>query len=563
MENKKFSDLGLSEDVLRAIDDMGFEEPSSIQAEVIPVLLEGNDAIGQAQTGTGKTLAFGAPILSKFNRSSGKINTLVLTPTRELAIQVNDELARIAKYTRARLLPVFGGQPIDRQISALRRGIDVVVGTPGRILDLIRRGVMDLSEVKFLVLDEADEMLNMGFIDDIEEIIKGIGSDRQTMLFSATMPAEIKKLSRRYMKEETKHISIVKNMMTVAKIAQYYYEIKHRDRFESLCRILDVDEPSSAMIFCKTKRGVDELVEAMQARGYNVEGMHGDMNQNQRLNTLRKFKENNIEFLVATDVAARGIDVENVSHVINYDLPQDTESYVHRIGRTGRANKEGIAYTLVTPREYMTLKEIERVTKSKIRRKDIPTIDDIFLAKYRNIISRVKETLDSKDHLKFVPLAAELDEEFSLVEVSAALMKILYDKEVSFDYTENSIGAVTSFVRLFTPVGRKDKVNPKQLVEFLENTAHVSKEDIGDIDIFEKFTFINVLEPVAESIFKKSSGKNFCGRRFKIAVSKPNENRGGGDRPNENRSSGDRPSESRDHSGRRDYRDYRDKNKKK
>lgn len=521
MEEIKFSDLGLSEKVLRAIDDMGFEEPSKIQAEVIPVLLEGFDAIGQAQTGTGKTLAFGSPILSKFERKSGKINSIILTPTRELAIQVNDELVRIAKYTRVKLLPVYGGQPIERQIRALRSGIDIVVGTPGRVLDLMRRDIMDLSEVEFLVLDEADEMLNMGFIEDIEEIIKACGDDRQTMLFSATMPDEIKKLSRKYMKEDRKHIAIIKNTMTVSTVSQYYYEIKQKDRFESFCRILDVDEPSSAIIFCKTKKGVDELVEAMQARGYSVEGMHGDMNQNNRLNTLRKFKEGSIEFLVATDVAARGIDVENVSHVINYDLPQDIESYVHRIGRTGRANREGIAYSMVTPREYMTLKQIEKVTKSKIKRKEIPTIDDIFVAKYKNIFGRVKETLETEDYKRFVPIAAEMDEEYNLVDVAAALMNILYNKEVSFEYTEHSLSSGSSYIRLFLSAGRMDKVNPKVLLQFLNEKANVDREDVGDIDILEKFTFVDVTERVVDTIIKNCSGKKIGTRRVNIEISKP------------------------------------------
>jgi ATP-dependent RNA helicase DeaD len=521
MENVKFNELGLSKNVLRAIDDMGFEEPSSIQAEVIPVLLEGFDAIGQAQTGTGKTLAFGAPILSQLDRAGDSVSSLILTPTRELAIQVNDELVRIGKYTRARMLPVYGGQPIDRQIRALRKGVDVVVGTPGRILDLIRRNVLDLSYINFLVLDEADEMLNMGFIEDIEEIIKTSSSERQTMLFSATMPQEIRKLAKRYMKPETKHISIVKNTVTVSTISQYYYEVKQQNRFESLCRILDVDEPTSAMIFCKTKRGVDELVESLQARGYNVEGMHGDMAQNQRLNTLRKFREGNLEFLVATDVAARGIDVENVTHVINYDLPQDTESYVHRIGRTGRANREGIAYTLVTPREYMALKQIEKFTKGKIKRKEIPTIDDIFHAKYQNMFNRVKSTLEQEDYQRFVPLVTELDEEYSLIDVAAALMSIVYNKEVSFEYTENSIGAKASNIRLFFSIGRKDKVNPKLLLQFLSETAGVNKEDIGDIDILENFTFADVSEAVVDVILKRTSGKKLGGRRVNIEVSKP------------------------------------------
>lgn len=520
MEERKFNELGLSEKVLKAIDDMGFEEPSHIQAEIIPVCLEGYDVIGQAQTGTGKTLAFGAPILSNMKKVEGKISCIILAPTRELAIQVNDELIRIAKHSRVTLLPVYGGQPIDRQIKAIRRGIDIVVGTPGRVLDLIRRNVIDLRDIQFLVLDEADEMLNMGFIEDIEEIIKNCSKERQTMLFSATMPDEIRKLAKKYMKTDTKHISIVKSTMTVSTVAQYYFEVKQNNRFESFCRILDVDEPETAIIFCKTKKGVDELVEAMQARGYNVEGMHGDMNQNQRMNTLRKFKEGNLEFLVATDVAARGIDVENVTHVINYDLPQDIESYVHRIGRTGRAKKQGTAYTLVTAREYMTLKQIEKITKSKIKRKDIPTIDDIFLSKYRSMVERVRETLEKEEYKRFVPLAAELDEEFNLVDVTAALMNIVYNKEVSFEYTENNIGHNTDFVRLFLTVGRMDRVNPKSILQFFSDHANTNKTDIGDIDILDKFTFVNVNEAAAERIIRTCTGKRLANRRVKIEISK-------------------------------------------
>lgn len=522
MENKKFNDLGLNEKILKAIDDMGFEEPSKIQEEVIPVVLEGFDVIGQAQTGTGKTLAFGAPILSKLDNSrQGKIVAIILTPTRELAIQVNDELNRIAKYTKVKLLPVYGGQPIERQINALKRGIDIVVGTPGRVLDLIRRDIIDLSRIEFLVLDEADEMLDMGFIDDIEDIIRNCNKDRQTMLFSATMPDEIRMLSRKYMAEDTKHISIVKNTMTVSTVSQYYYEVKEKDRFEALCRILDVDEPSSAIIFCKTKKGVDELVEALDKRGYNAEGMHGDMSQSHRLSTLRKFREGNLDFLVATDVAARGIDVENVSHVINYDLPQDTESYVHRIGRTGRANKEGTAYTLVTSREYYILKQIEKATRSKIRRKEVPTIDEIFLSKYKGIVEKIKEAIEKEEHKRFVPLATELDEEFNLVDVAAALFSIVLDKEVGANYSEDIIGAGSTYVRLFLSVGRMDKINPKVLLQFFSDNADIDKEDIGDIDIMEKFTFVNATSDAAKDIIKHCSGKRLMGRRVNIEVSRP------------------------------------------
>ncbi len=519
MKDTKFSDLGLKDNILRAIDNMGFEEPSHIQSEIIPFLLEGYDAIGQAQTGTGKTLAFGAPILNDLTKGKGRIiDSIILTPTRELAIQVNDELNRIGKYSNSKIIPVYGGQPIERQIFALKKNVDIVVGTPGRVLDLIRRKLIDLGQIHFLVLDEADEMLNMGFIDDIEEIISSCNKERQTMLFSATMPAGIKKLAKKYMKPDAKHVTIAKSTMTVSTVSQYYYEVKHRDRFETLCRVLDVDDPSSVIIFCKTKKGVDDLVERMQSRGYNVEGMHGDMNQNQRINTLRKFREGNVEFLVATDVAARGIDVEDVSHVINYDLPQDLESYVHRIGRTGRANKTGIAYTLVTPREYIALKQIEKNTKGKIKRKEIPSIDDIFTARFRSMLNRVKETLDKEAYKKFVPLAADLDDEYNLVDVAAALMHMVYNSEVSYDYKE--IDKTSSdYVRLFMTAGRMDHLTPKQLLQFFNKKAHVDKESVGDIDIYNKFTFVDVHGGVSDSIIKNCTGKKICGRKVKIEIS--------------------------------------------
>lgn len=521
METISFNQLGLNQYILKAIDVMGFEEPSQIQKEVIPVLLDGHDAIGQAQTGTGKTLAFGAPILHQLKKGRDKkINSIILTPTRELAIQVNDELNRIGKFTKAQILPIYGGQPIERQIKALKRGVDIVVGTPGRVLDLIRRKQLNLSEVRFLVLDEADEMLDMGFVEDIELIIESCNSERQTMLFSATMPQQIKKLAQKYMKAEAKHISIVKNAMTVSTVEQFYFEVKQKDRFETLCRVLDVDNPTSVIIFCKTKRGVDELVEGMQSRSYNVEGMHGGMGQNQRLNTLRKFKEGNIEFLVATDVAARGIDIENVTHVINYDLPQDIESYVHRIGRTGRAKKEGTAYTLVTPREYRTLKQIERVTKCKIKRKEIPSIDDIFTARYRSMLKQVKETLQEEHYKKFVSLAEELDDEYNVIDVTAALMHMVYSKEVSFDYDQSNLDTTRKYVRLFLTVGRMDQLTPKQLMQFFNKTANVNREDVGDIDILDKFTFVDVYEGAAESILKGSKGKRLAGRRINIEISK-------------------------------------------
>ncbi|NLL69527.1 MAG: DEAD/DEAH box helicase [Epulopiscium sp.] len=523
MINKKFYDLGLENRILRAIEDMGFDQPSPIQEEVIPVVLRGYDIIGQAQTGTGKTLAFGAPILSQLDRTEkrrkGTIDTLILAPTRELAIQVNDELRRIAKYADARIVPVYGGQPIVNQIKDLKRQADIVVGTPGRVLDLMKRKVIRLEQINFLVLDEADEMLNMGFIEDIEKIIKSCNEERQTLLFSATMPPQIKKLAKKYMRPETKHIAVVEDTMTVSTVSQYYYEVRPGTRFESLCRILDIDEPTTAMIFCKTKKGVDELVGAMQERGYNVEGMHGDMNQSHRLNTLRKFREGTLEILVATDVAARGIDVEDVSHVINYELPQDVESYVHRIGRTGRANKKGIAYTLVTSREYMVLKQIEKETNSKIKRKEIPTVEEIFRVKSKGMLPIIKETLEGETYQRFIPLVEKIEKEMDMVDVASALMDILYRQNVSYDYTENDIGSSTNYVRLFLTVGRMDRLTAKQLLEFFNTTAHVNREDVGEIDILEKFTFVDVTENAAKAILKKCAGKKIGRRKVKIEVS--------------------------------------------
>lgn len=520
MEKIRFDQLGLSDAVMRAIEDMGFEYPSEIQAQVIPELLTGNDCIGQAQTGTGKTLAFSAPILSTVDFSGGSISGIVLTPTRELALQVSEEMGRIARYSKVRLLPVYGGSPIVQQIRALRNGVDIVVGTPGRVIDLINRKVLDITKIKFLILDEADEMLNMGFIDDIETIMASSNDQRQTLLFSATMPREIKMLSKKYMKENAGHVAVLKKSLTVSQVVQAYFEVPHRDRFEALCRILDKDRPKSAILFCNTKRRVDEVVQDLGVRGYNVEGMHGDMNQSQRLNTLKKFKEGFLELLVATDVAARGIDVENVTHVINYDLPQDAESYVHRIGRTGRANREGTAYSLVNPKEYFNLKQIEKITKSKIEKRGIPTMEDIFKSQYRDILDTVEQELSEDKYQRFLPLVEELPEGQSLNHVVAALMNSIYKQNISFDYTQENINKTNSrFVRLFITVGSMDRLTPKKLLEFFNTAVRYDKSDIGDISIMTKFTFVDVKDALAKDIIKNLSDQRLCGRKAKIEIS--------------------------------------------
>ncbi len=500
---------------------MGFEEPSQIQTQAIPIVLQGCDVIGQAQTGTGKTLAYGAPVVSLMTQGQHQLQTLVLVPTRELAIQVNDELVRIDRFSHFTSIPVYGGQPIDRQIRSLRKGVDIVVATPGRMLDHIRRGTVKLDSVRFFVLDEADEMLNMGFIDDIQAIVDELPADRQTLLFSATMPAPIRRLAEKHMKPDVKNVVIAKSTLTVDLTEQFYFEVKHRDRFETLCRILDVDEPESAIIFCRTKRGVDELVEAMQSRGYSVEGMHGDMSQNQRQNTLKKFRDSNLDFLVATDVAARGIDIENISHVINYELPADAESYVHRIGRTGRANRAGIAYSLVTPREYGMLKQIEHVTRSHIRRKEVPTVEDVYEVKNKNVLTKVRAEITKNDFESFKPLASELDDEFNLVDVAAALLKLLFENELNYDYESSEKARKESHgdeVRLFLNAGRMDHVTPGDILRLLCDRSGCTRNEIGHIDIFDKFSFANVSKEAADTMIESCAGMTLCGRPANVQV---------------------------------------------
>ncbi|WP_238528331.1 DEAD/DEAH box helicase [Acetonema longum] len=342
-EQGLFGDIALSKKIITAITEMGFEEPSPIQSKTIPTVLEGHDVIGQAQTGTGKTAAFGIPIIERLN-DSRHIQALVLTPTRELAIQVSEELSKIGKFRKLKVLPIYGGQSIERQIRTLKYGVQVVIGTPGRMLDHIRRNTIHLDTVKTVVLDEADEMLDMGFIEDVESILDQVPAEgRQTLLFSATMPSAILALANKYMNNPVT-VTISKEQITVPLIDQSYYET--RDKLEGLCRILDIEETDRLIIFCRTKKGVNDLVSSLQARGYMADGLHGDLSQSQRDRVMKKFRDGQLEILVATDVAARGLDIEHVTHVVNFDIPQDPESYVHRIGRTGRAGKKRTCHYL-------------------------------------------------------------------------------------------------------------------------------------------------------------------------------------------------------------------------
>ncbi|MFF2501697.1 MULTISPECIES: DEAD/DEAH box helicase [Peribacillus] len=417
-----FSELGLDRTSMKSIEKMGFEEASPIQAQTIPLALEGKDIIGQAQTGTGKTAAFGIPLMENIDINNENVQGIVIAPTRELAIQVSEELFKLGYGKRARVLAVYGGQDIDRQIRALKKKPHIIVGTPGRLLDHIKRKNIKLGGVHTVVLDEADEMLNMGFIEDIESILSTVPDERQTLLFSATMPDPIRKIAERFMQEPVL-VRVKAKEMTVDRIEQYYLELKESEKFDTLARLFDIQTPDLAIVFGRTKRRVDELASALNIRGYMAEGIHGDLSQAKRLSVLKKFKEGSIDVLVATDVAARGLDISGVTHVYNFDIPQDPESYVHRIGRTGRAGKHGIAITFVTPRERGQLHAVEHTTKKRMEKLKTPTLTEALEGQQKAVTEKILNTIENEDLTLYLGQAEELLQKHSAADLVAAMLK--------------------------------------------------------------------------------------------------------------------------------------------
>lgn len=419
-----FYDLGLSPQLIKSISDMGFEAATPIQEKTIPPALQGFDLIGQAQTGTGKTAAFGIPLIELCEPTFRTIQKLVVAPTRELAMQVAEELNKLGQHTGIKAVPIYGGQDFQRQLRTLKNRPHIIVGTPGRLLDHIGRRTIRLDDVQTIVLDEADEMLQMGFIEDIEKILEVLPEERQTLLFSATMPPRIQALAQRFMKDPL-IIKIQSKEVTVSNIEQQYIELHEKQKFDALCRLLDIHSPELAIVFGRTKRRVDELAEALSKRGYDAEGIHGDLTQGKRESVLRKFKEKTIEVLVATDVAARGLDVSGVTHVFNFDIPQDPESYVHRVGRTGRAGNTGLAITFVTPREISHLKTIESLTKRKMTRQPVPNISEVKEGKQRQAIEQLLATIDSGEYSAYTRLSEELLQEYDSITLLASAFKML------------------------------------------------------------------------------------------------------------------------------------------
>jgi ATP-dependent RNA helicase DeaD len=425
MENSEFKDLKLSKEIQKAITDMGFEEATPIQSYSIPYMLEGKDVIGQAQTGTGKTAAFGIAALERIDPQNKGVQAVILCPTRELAIQVSEELKKLSKYKRGiDILPVYGGQPIDRQIRALKKGVQIIIGTPGRVMDHMERRTLKMDGVKMIVLDEADEMLDMGFREDIETIMKRIPKERQTILFSATMSRVILDLAKKY-QTKPQMIKLENKEMTVPNVEQFYYEVKSQAKPEVLARLIDINDLKLSLVFCNTKRRVDELVDNLKTRGYLADGLHGDLQQRQREIVMSRFRKREIEILVATDVAARGIDVGDIEAVFNYDIPPDDEYYVHRIGRTARAGKAGRAFSFVTGKEVYRIRQIQQFTKSKIIAQKVPSVSDIEEIKTNLILEKVKGIVDAGHLGEYNNLIEKLiQEDYTSLDVAAALLKM-------------------------------------------------------------------------------------------------------------------------------------------
>ena len=532
---KTFESLGLSDSVLNAINSKGFEEPTAIQAMTIPVMLKNeSNIIAQAQTGTGKTAAFGLPLIDMLDHKSQAVQAIILTPTRELAIQVAEEINSLKGDNKVRVVPIYGGQSIDQQLRRLKSGVDIVVGTPGRVIDHINSKTVKLGDIKHLVLDEADEMLNMGFIDDMEEIIKHTNPQKKMLLFSATMPKKIRDLAEKYM-EGYELLTVEKEQLTTNLTEQIYFEVRVSERIDALCRIIDVEEDFYGLVFCRTKNDVDTITTNLCNRGYDAESIHGDISQSSRERTLERFKKKFVNILVATDVAARGIDVNNLTHVINYSLPQDPESYVHRIGRTGRAGNEGTAITFISPSEYKQLMFIKRIARTDIKKSELPNVKDIIKAKKGRVQEELATILEGDIDEKYYSWAKSMTEHVEPLSILAALLKLSYDEDMDpKSYGEISVskgprserdnaknsgrrGAARretnleelGLTRLFVAFGKKDKMTPQKIVKLVSDRSSVKSKQISDIRVMDKFSFITVPFDCAEEIINsfKQKGK--------------------------------------------------------
>ncbi|AFK04219.1 DEAD/DEAH box helicase domain protein [Emticicia oligotrophica DSM 17448] len=576
MEQVKFSDLPVSEYILRAVEEMGFEFSTPIQSQGIPAVLRGGDVIGQAQTGTGKTAAFGIPAIEAVDVEDKNTQVLVMCPTRELALQVKEQIQKLAKYKKGlHVAAIYGGESYERQFLALKKGVQIVVGTPGRIMDHIDRKTLSLSSIKMAILDEADEMLNMGFREDIEKILSYAPDERQTVLFSATMSPEILSIAKRFQKDP-EVIRTVKTEISNANIEQFFFPVRREAKMEVMTRLIDVNNLKLMLVFANTKSKVDEIVSELQIRGYAAEGLHGDMRQQVRTQVMNKFRAGTTTILVATDVAARGIDVSGVDAVFNYDVPQDLEYYVHRIGRTGRAGKTGKAFMFISGREKSRLREIEYYTKVKIEQGQIPTLAELIKTRHQKFVEQVRETLTAGIEENYEDIINELSNEgYSDVQIMSALIKMqvgtikseFSDNQLSDSYRESrsndrfgsrdsrstsgrrdsrdggrdfgqsrerrfeprerrreggpSRGSANGdMVRLFLSLGRKDNVAPNHIVGAITSETRIAGRAIGQIDIYDKFSFVEVPQADVKRVLEGMQGKTINARQVSMEIAK-------------------------------------------
>ena len=558
--DQAFAALGPSADSLRAIAALGYGAPTPIQEQTIPLLLAGRDVIAQAPTGTGKTAAFGLPIVEKLDENVLAPQALIVVPTRELAIQVAEMLHSLGKFREMVTLPIYGGQPYERQFRALSRGVQVVVGTPGRLLDHLRRETLALNAVRTVVLDEADEMLNMGFIEDIEAILAELPAERQSSLFSATIPPRIARLAERYLREPT-HVSVVaREMHPPPQVRQVYYEVPEPAKMEALARILDLEAPASAIVFVRTRKDADDVAERLNGLGYLAQPIHGEINQSQRERTLERFRQGRTQLLVATDVAARGLDIPDVSHVINYDLPLEAESYVHRIGRTGRMGRKGEALTLVTPRERRQLRFIEQAIHQRLQLLRLPTMADVAARRRATFREELLGILDGGQLDPFLALVGELADTHDPAEVAAAAFKMVAQAreaarpgggeswlesltrppapEQPFEVADGTGPSGPArpdgdrrrrrsdlrhapMARLFLRVGRQHGVRPANLVAAIANEAGIPGDSIGNIDLYDTFSFVEVPEQDADIVLAALNATTIRGKVVKATLARP------------------------------------------
>jgi len=518
MKEIKFEDLEIKESIRKAIKEMNYEYATPIQGRAIPVILEGKDAIGLAQTGTGKTACFALPIIEKIDVDKKGVQALILCPTRELALQVAGEIRKFAKYMEGiKTVPVYGGTSIENQIREIKKGASIIVGTPGRIMDHIRRKTLKLETINMVVLDEADEMLNMGFEEDIESILKDTNEDRQTLLFSATMPSRILNLTKKYQKNPVK-IKIEQTEQTIPKIEQIYYEIKEKMKLETVTKILDIHSPKSCVIFCNTKRKVDNVIEELKQKGYSAEALHGDVKQVQRDRIMRAFKQGNFQILVATDVAARGIDVNDLEIVINYDIPEEIEHYVHRIGRTGRSGKTGKAFTMVVGKQMYKIREIERHSKTKIKLGKIPTLAEVNEKKKSAIKKEILEVIESKKYKEQEIIEELIKEKIDSRDIAKALFTILrkevevVKEEITARPNENGM------IEVFINAGKLDNIKVKDIVGSIASNTGISGSDIGRINLLEKYSFAEIPKEYIEDVIKGMKNKQIKGKDVKVEV---------------------------------------------